>query len=201
VFKKEKKTGCESCEEKELEKNCESCEVKDPVAESQEPEIVEEIELSEEEKLSARVVELEGELAAAKDGFLRKIAEYENIKKRIEREKEDFIKFASEKLVVKVLEIQDNLVRAVEASKQSGDFDSLCKGVEMIAGQFEKVLGGEGVTKIEAIGQKFDPYKHHAVMSEASSEHEEDTIILELQTGYEMKGKVIRPSMVKVVKN
>jgi len=195
--KSKKKSECETCEEKELEKNCEACENSGETVEV----IQEEVVLTKEEELEKKVLELEGELAAAKDGFLRKIAEYENIKKRIEREKEEFIKFASEKLVLKVLEIQDNLVRAVDASKQSGDFDSLCKGVEMIAGQFEKVLGGEGVVKIEALGQKFDPYKHHAVMSESSEEQEEDTIILELQTGYEMKGKVIRPSMVKVVKN
>lgn len=199
MLKKEKK--CEICEEQELEEKCTTCD--DKVAEivEENAELVEEIECSNEEKLEKRVAELEGELACAKDGFLRKIAEYENIKKRIERDKEEFIKFASEKLILKVLEIQDNLVRAVEASKQTGDFDSLCKGVEMIAGQFEKVLGGEGVVKIDAVGQKFDPYKHHAVMSEISGEIEEDTIILELQTGYEMKSKVIRPSMVKVVKN
>ncbi len=135
-----------------------------------------------------------------KDAYIRKVAEFENFRKRKEKEKEDFIKYASEKLLVKTLEAVDNLERAVESVKSSKDFDGLFRGVEMTLSQFHKIMTEEGVEAIEAEGVEFNPYEHQAMMTAPSEDHEENTVIQEFQKGYKLKGKVIRPSMVKVCK-
>jgi len=166
-----------------------------------EEEVLEEAELVEEEPEVDELEEAKKESAKWKDSYMRKIAEFENIKKRMQREKEDFVKYASEKLVVKVLESVDNLERAIESSKKNQDFDSLVKGVEMTLNQMHKLLKDEGVEPLESEGKEFDPYQHHAMMQEENKEFEHNTVIQELQKGYKMKGKVIRPALVKVAKN
>lgn len=90
--------------------------------------------------------------------------------------------------------------RAVESSKQSKDFESLVKGVEMTLSQLHQLLDSEGVVALEAIGKEFNPYEHHAMMQEETDEHDNNTVMMELQKGYKMKDKVIRPSLVKVAK-
>lgn len=135
-----------------------------------------------------------------KDAYIRKVAEFENFRKRKEKEKEDYIKFAAEKVLVKTLEAVDNLERAVSASKNTNDFDSLLKGVEMTLSQLQKILLEEGVEAIEAEGQEFNPYEHQAMMTGESEEHGDNVVMQEFQKGYKLKGKVIRPSMVKVCK-
>lgn len=135
-----------------------------------------------------------------KDAYIRKVAEFENFRKRKEKEKDDFVKFASEKLLVKTLEAVDNLERAVESANASKDFEGLFKGVEMTLNQLHKILAEEGVEAIEAQGKEFNPYEHQAMMTGESEEHKDNTIIQEFQKGYKLKGKVIRPSMVKVCK-
>ena len=112
---------------------------------------------------------------------------------------EELRKFASEKIVTKLLDGLDNLERAIAASESTKDFDGLVKGVDMILGQLKGIMETEGVEAIVAEG-KYDPVYHHAVMVEDNPEFEDDHIILELQKGYTMKGKVIRPTMVKVCK-
>ena len=112
---------------------------------------------------------------------------------------EELRQFASEKVITKLLSGLDNLERAISASEETKDFDGLVKGVEMILGQLKNIMETEGVEPITSEGQ-YDPVYHHAVMVEDNPEYENDHIILELQKGYTMKGKVIRPSMVKVCK-
>ncbi|OQY09983.1 MAG: nucleotide exchange factor GrpE [Fusobacteriia bacterium 4572_132] len=164
-------------------------------------EVLEEAELVEEEPKVDELEEAKKEIAKWKDSYMRKIAEFENIKKRLQREKEEFVKYASEKLVVKVLEAVDNLERAIESSKKNQDFDSLVTGVEMTLNQMHKLLKDEGVEPLESEGKEFDPYQHHAMMQEQNEEFEHNTVIQELQKGYKMKDKVIRPALVKVAKN
>lgn len=164
-------------------------------------EVLEEAELVEEEPKLDELAEEKKETAKWKDSYMRKIAEFENIKKRMQREKEDFVKYASEKLVVKVLEAVDNLERAIDSSKKNQDFESLVKGVEMTLNQMHKLLKDEGVEPLESEGKEFDPYQHHAMMQEENVEFEHNTVIQELQKGYKMKDKVIRPALVKVAKN
>jgi len=94
----------------------------------------------------------------------------------------------------------DNLERGVAASVETKDFDALVKGVEMTLSQMHGIMNTEGVEPIEALGKEFDPHLHQAVMTENCEDIDNDHIIMELQKGYKMKDRVIRPSMVKVCK-
>lgn len=145
------------------------------------------------------IAKLKAEVEDWKQSYLRKQAEFQNFTKRKEKEMEELRQFASEKIVTKLLDGLDNLERAIQASEATKDFDGLIKGVEMILGQLKGIMETEGVESIKCEGT-YDPVFHHAVMVEDNPEFANDDIILELQKGYTMKGKVIRPSMVKVCK-
>lgn len=153
----------------------------------------------EEKDTEEEIGKLKAEVEDWKQSYLRKQADFQNFTKRKEKEVEELRKFASEKIITKLLDGLDNLERAISASEATKDFDGLVKGVDMILGQLKGIMETEGVEPIKAEG-KYDPMYHHAVMVEDNPEFEDDTIILELQKGYTMKGKVIRPSMVKVCK-
>ncbi len=131
------------------------------------------------------------------DSYLRAIAETENIRKRNQREKEEYLKFASLPLIRKLLGVMDDFERALENKDSSQDLDALNKGMEMIYKKLLEIITAEGVMPIEALGQPFDPEFHNPLMMEAS-EAPENTVIDELQKGYIMHGRVIRPSLVKV---
>ena len=150
-------------------------------------------------KKDEEIGKLKAEVEDWKQSYLRKQAEFQNFTKRKEKEMEELRQFASEKVITKLLSGLDNLERAISASEETKDFDGLVKGVEMILGQLKNIMETEGVEPITSEGQ-YDPVYHHAVMVEDNPEYEDDHIILELQKGYTMKGKVIRPSMVKVCK-
>ncbi len=152
------------------------------------------------ENLTDRIDKIEAEMEEWKQAYLRKQADFQNFTKRKEKEAEELRKYASEKVISKVIEAVDNLERGVAASSETKDFDSLVKGVEMTLSQMHGIMNTEGVEPIKTEGEKFDPHLHMAVIAEDSPEHENDDIIQELQKGYKMKGKVIRPSMVKVCK-
>lgn len=143
---------------------------------------------------------LKNEVEDWKNSYLRKQADFQNFTKRKEKEFDDLKAFASEKVVVKVLDIIDNLERAITASSETKDFDSLVKGVELTLSQMKSIVASEGVEAIKTEKTTFDPHLHMAVSVEDSSDYANDEIIVEFQKGYKMKGKVIRPSMVKVCK-
>lgn len=126
-------------------------------------------------------------------------AEFDNFRKRTQKEKEDFAKYANEKLIVAILPILDNLERAaaIEANEAN---KSIIDGVNMVINQFKKVLSDFNVKEIEAEGKQFDPYKHHAVMQVEDTGLEPNTVVEVLQKGYELNDRVIRPSLVKVAK-
>ncbi|KIL38280.1 molecular chaperone GrpE [Gordoniibacillus kamchatkensis] len=130
--------------------------------------------------------------------FLRAQADFDNFRRRARQEKEDFAKYASLKLIEQLLPVVDNFGRAIAASKENRDFDALLKGLDMTYRQLDQVLSQEGLAPIEAVGQPFNPELHQAVMQVESEEHEEGIVVEELQKGYMLKDKVIRPAMVKV---
>ncbi|MGL4946916.1 MAG: nucleotide exchange factor GrpE [Cetobacterium sp.] len=164
-------------------------------------EIVEATEITEETiSHENEILKLKSEVDDWKNSYLRKQAEFQNFTKRKEKEFEDLKSFASEKIIVKVLDIIDNLERAISASSESKDFDSLVKGVELTLSQMKSTIITEGVEAIETEKAAFDPHLHMAVAVEDSADYNNDDIISEFQKGYKMKGKVIRPSMVKVCK-
>ena len=156
--------------------------------------------VKDEESLEDKMAKIEADLEDWKSAYARKNAEFQNFTKRKQNELEEFRKYASEKVILKVLEAVDNLERGVAASVETKDFDSLVKGVEMTLSQMHGIMNTEGVEPIEAVGKEYDPHFHQAVMTENCETIDSDHIIMELQKGYKMKGRVIRPSMVKVCK-
>ncbi len=130
--------------------------------------------------------------------YLRVQADFDNFRKRTRKEKEDLLKYASQPLIESLLPAVDNLERALAAGQGSDQAESLLKGVDMVFRQMKQILEQEGLQEIGAEGQPFDPQYHQAVMQEESADHESGVVIQELQKGYVLKDRVIRPSMVKV---
>lgn len=142
---------------------------------------------------------VKAELAALKETNLRIQAEFQNYKRRTEKEKSEIYKYANEKIVVELLLVMDNLDRALESiSHNVEDHQNVLNGVEMIKKSFEDLLEKEGVKVIEAVNQPFDPNLHHAVMTEEKDDCDADIVIEEFQKGYKLNDKVVRPAMVKV---
>lgn len=168
-----------------------------------EPEI-ENVEATEtpeiQETEESKIEKLELEVQEWKDSYTRKLAEFQNFSRRKENELAEFKKYASEEIILKVLDNVDNLERAIDSTKESKNFDSLVEGVDMILKNMKNLLVDEGVEEIEAEGKTFDPYEHQPMMTETLEEVENDTILQVFQKGYKLKGKVIRPSMVKINK-
>lgn len=134
------------------------------------------------------------------DKLLRLGAEFENYKKRVQREREDLIRYAGEVFIIELLHIVDNFERAFQAADKTQDFKVLHKGVEMILKEIQEFLKEKGIKKIETVGKQFDPHKHEAIERVVCEDKPENTITEELQAGYELNGKVIRPAKVKVSK-
>lgn len=130
--------------------------------------------------------------------YLRAVAEIENLRKRNQREREEYIKFASLPLIKPLLTVIDDLDRAMALANPEQDYAGLHKGIEMICQRLKEIVASAGVEPVEALGQDFDPQYHQPLAVEASTEHPENTVIEELQKGYVMHGRVIRPSLVKV---
>ena len=147
-----------------------------------------------------KVKKLEAELQEWKNSYTRKLAEFQNFTKRKENEVAEMRKYASEGIVVKLLDNVDNLERAVDASKESQNFDSLIEGVNMILNNLKNLLTEEGVEEIEAAGKEYDPYEHKAMITENKEELDDNVVVQVFQKGYKMKGKVVRPAMVTVNK-
>ncbi|NLI92435.1 MAG: nucleotide exchange factor GrpE [Peptococcaceae bacterium] len=124
-------------------------------------------------------------------------AEFDNFRKRTQKEKEEAAKYGSERIILSLLPVLDNFERAVESSHKNKDFESLSQGVEMIHRQFLKVLEDEGLKTIQAAGEQFDPNLHEALLREETDQGE-NVVLEELQKGYYLKDKVLRPSRVKV---
>jgi molecular chaperone GrpE len=144
---------------------------------------------------------LRREVQQAKDQYLRTLAEVDNVKKRLHREKEEFVRYAAESVVRALLPIVDSLDQALVAVDKQADPQAVIKGVHLIYRQLLGLLDKEGVKRIPTVGEPFDPHKHEAVAQvEAGDGMVDDTVAEEIQVGYTMHGKVIRPAIVKVAK-
>ena len=191
--------------EKDLEKeNLEGEAVQNEAVEEQNENVEnQEVEKSVEEtsdNCDDKVKKLEAELEEWKNSYTRKLAEFQNFTKRKENEVAEMRKYASEGIIVKLLDNIDNLERAVDASKESQNFDSLIEGVNMILNNLKNLLTEEGVEEIEAAGKEYDPYEHKAMITENKEELDDNVVVQVFQKGYKMKGKVVRPAMVTVNK-
>jgi molecular chaperone GrpE len=145
--------------------------------------------------------DLENERKRAED-YLARLkyvqADFENLKKRTERQLVEVKEYCTEPLIIELLEIVDELELAVKAGHNSESAEIMIQGVEMTLKKLRKILENEQVTPIECVGKPFDPSKHNAVAKIERDDVEECTVIEEIRKGYMMKGKVIRPSIVKV---
>ncbi len=134
------------------------------------------------------------------DHLKRLKAEYENYKKRAVKERGQMVLWAVEDFVKELLPVLDNFERAIDSSRSSQDFSSLVEGIQLVSNQFKSVLEKQGLKEIKAKGSQFDPYLHEAIMRIKSKDYPDNLVVEELQRGYKFKGKVLRPSMVKVNK-
>ncbi len=134
------------------------------------------------------------------DGWQRARAEFANYKKRIEKEQEDMIKSANGAFITKLLPVMDDFERAFQTLPLDLMGMTWLEGIALIQRKLQMLLEQEGVTVIETEGQMFDPTLHQAVTHEESEEHEEGQIMGEVQKGYKMGDKVLRPSLVRVAK-
>jgi molecular chaperone GrpE len=152
------------------------------------------------QELKALVEKLEQEKAELVNLTQRVQADFDNFRRRTRGEKEELIKYASEGVITKLLPVLDNFERALAALQDKGEDKSYLEGVEMIYRQLYQVLTNEGLEAVPSIGCPFDPNCHEAVMQVESDGAPHDTVLEEFQKGYRLKGKLIRPSMVKVAK-
>jgi molecular chaperone GrpE len=140
------------------------------------------------------------EAAGLKDRLLRAQAEWDNSRKRILREKEDAVRFASEALLEKLLPVLDNFEMGMQAAKSATDAKAIAQGLEMVLGQFQQVLKDAGVETIDAVGHRFDPHRHEALGEHESDEHPEGHVVTQLRKGYKLKDRLLRAASVFVAK-
>lgn len=142
--------------------------------------------------------DLDKKLEETTNRLLRVQADYDNFRRRTRLEKEADAKYRSQRLAEELLPAIDNFERALMISPEAEEARSLLKGMEMVYRQLQEALKKEGIEVIEAVGQPFDPHVHQAVMQVETDEYEKNIVVEELQKGYKLKDRVIRPAMVKV---
>jgi molecular chaperone GrpE len=134
------------------------------------------------------------------DKYLRLQAEFENFKKRMEREKCEYFKYALERLIKDLIPVFDHMELAIQSAKESRNFESFSEGIQLIYKQLKDILVKEGLTYECSVGEKFDPCKHEAMMHMESAEHEPNVVMEEHKKGYFLNDRLIRPAMVTVAK-
>lgn len=142
--------------------------------------------------------EIEEDKETFETKYLRMVADFQNYKKRSEKEKSDVYTYANEKFGTDLLEVLDNFERAIEQDKTDKANEPFLQGMEMILKQLKDVLKKNGIEEIEALGTEFDPNFHHAVAMESSDKYDKGCVTDVMQKGYKLKDRVIRPSMVRV---
>ena len=148
--------------------------------------------------LEEKLVAAEQQVQESHERFLRAAAELDNFRKRKEREISDLRKYANQTLLRELLGVVDNLERALVSARESGHPEALMEGVEMTLKELLKIFNQFGVTPIEALDQPFNPNHHEAVMQQPSDAFPTNTVIQELQKGYLLRDRLLRPAMVVV---
>lgn len=162
-------------------------------------------------ELEQKISELEKQLSEIElkakenyDSLLRSEADFQNLKKRTEKEKEETRKYALQEAISGILNVLDHIERGIKAYNDSGkqtlDKNEVVKGMELIYKDLRDVLSSHGLCEIECVGKEFDPYYHEALATICSNDKEENTVVEEFQKGYILNDRVIRPSRVKVTK-
>lgn len=162
---------------------------------AEEADAFEEAESSEEKEQEEAAAD--PEVAALRDQFLRLQADFQNYRKRAERDQQDTVRYANERLIGELLEVVDNFERALATEKEQ---DAFFQGMEMIDQQIWAILKKNGVEEIPSDGAEFDPNLHNAVLSEESDTVKSGYVIETMVKGYTLHGRMIRPAMVKVAR-
>ena len=161
-------------------------------------------EISAEELIEKLSQEVEASRAKAEKYYrnlLRLEADFDNFRRRTQQEKAENQVFAAVRVITDLLPVLDNLERGLAAAERSRDYNGLLAGLQLVYRGFKEILSREGLQEIEALGQTFDPNLHEAILSvPATNSQEDNRVVQELQKGYKMRDKVIRPSRVAVAK-
>ena len=177
-------------EDEELENPCEdeNEEEKDEKSEDEDDELA---------KLNKNLEEKDEEIIELKSHIQRLQADFDNFRKQGEKQKQDLIRYANEGLILKFIDVYEDMERALENSTNE---EEIREGLELIYSKMKNTLDKEGVEEIPAVGEKFDPFKHEALLTVDSPDHENNEIVDELMKGYTLKDKVIKYSKVRVCK-
>jgi molecular chaperone GrpE len=160
-----------------------------------------ETESKEEVSAEDRIKELEEQVLSLKDQLLRKHADFENFKKRINKEKEDSIRYANQMILLDIIQVIDDFERAIKSSEESRDFDAFHSGIVLIESQLVSMLEKKwGLKRFDSLGEVFDPEKHQAIAMEENGSCEEPVVAEDYQKGYMFHERVLRPAKVKVSK-
>jgi molecular chaperone GrpE len=153
-------------------------------------------------KMETRIEELEKEVEGNYDRFIRVTADFDNYKKRITREISDLRKFANENILKDMLSVVDNLERAIESGlKNDSSKETLIEGVEITLKDLFRIFEKYGVKDFKSEGEPFDPVFHQAMMQEQTNDYPDNTVLNELQKGYTIQERLLRPAMVVVARN
>lgn len=200
VEEQEKQTNTTTDEENNVNEEV----VEDETAES--VEVLDKDETEEANDSEAEISQLQSKLnalQAEKDELFQQLlrvqAEYDNFKKRTIKEREAARKYQSQDLIQELLPVLDNFERALQVEKTEATA-SIIDGISMVYNQLKDALASQGAEEIPAVGEEFDPNIHHAVMQVEDNDQPSNTVVEELQKGYKLKDRVIRPAMVKVTK-
>lgn len=171
-------------------------------AESSMDETAEEKDSSDEENMEEgstdELSKLQDELEAEQNKYLRLLADFDNFKRRTQKDKEISSKFRAQSLLTDLLPVLDNFERALAVEAKGDEAVTIMKGVLMVQKSLLEAVKREGLEEIKSVGEPFDPNFHQAVMQEKDEQAEPGSVLQELQKGYTLKGRVLRPSMVKV---
>jgi molecular chaperone GrpE len=147
---------------------------------------------------AAEIEDLKRQLADKHDRLLRALAEVDNVKRRTQRERDEYVRYANESLLRDLLPILDNFDRALEAARATREATKVVEGIALIQRELLKVLERIGVTRYSALGERFDPNRHEATGRVVSVNQAPDTVVAELAPGYSLNGRLLRPAQVVV---
>ena len=150
------------------------------------------------EGATSEVEALKAQVAEKHDSLLRALAETDNARRRAQRDREDYLRYANESLLRDLIPVLDNFDRALAAARAAGDASGVLEGVELIQRELLRVLERAGVSRYSAVGVPFDPTRHEAVARVVSLEAKPDTVVSETLPGYALHGRVLRPALVAV---
>lgn len=147
---------------------------------------------------AGEVEDLRRQLDEKQDRLLRALAEVDNVKRRTQRERDEYVRYANESLIRDLLPVLDNFDRALQAARGAGEAAKVVEGVTLIQRELLKVLERVGITRYSALGERFDPNRHEAAGSAVSVSQPPDTVVAELVPGYALNGRVLRPAQVVI---